>query len=203
MKKTGTLLILLALAFVFRSCGNSSDPTSWNEDQINKWFEESAYLNGWSVKPDVSVNKREFAIAYNKNKERWDKAFAFLKNTDLASLEAKRHDIDGDNVYAIVSESVTKNPEDAKFEAHKRYADIQHLISGSELMSVTPVTKKGEVLSPYDETKDLEFMTVSESSDYIGTPDNFLLFFPSELHRPGVKVGENAPVKKIVVKVKL
>ncbi|HUX96306.1 MAG TPA: YhcH/YjgK/YiaL family protein [Bacteroidales bacterium] len=203
MKKASVFIIIMLSFLGMQSCNNSSDPSSWSEDKVNTWFESGKYLNGWSVKPDASVNKREFAIAYFNNKERWDKAFEYLMTTDLNALEVKRHDIDGDNLFALVSGYMTKNEEDAKFEAHKKYVDIQYVISGSEQMSVAPVTKKGDVLTPYDETKDLEFMTVTESSHYIATPDKFFLFFPSDLHRPSVKVGENAQVKKVVVKVKL
>ena len=44
------------------------------------------WLNGWNVTPDASINKKEFAVYYFKNKERWDKAFAFLKDNDLTKL---------------------------------------------------------------------------------------------------------------------
>ena len=203
MKNMFIIMILLVSVLGLQGCSNSSDPSAWSEDKLNTWFESGNYLNGWSVKPDASVNKREFAVAYLSNKERWDKAFEFLKTTDLNALEAKRHDIDGDNLFALVSEYMTKNVEDAKFESHKKYVDIQYVISGSEQMSMAPASNKVEVLAAYDETKDLEFMTVTGSSDFIATPDKFFLFFPSDLHRPSVKVGENAQVKKIVVKVKL
>jgi biofilm protein TabA len=203
MKKTGAFIIILVSLLNLQSCSNSSDPTTWSEDKINKWFASGEFLGGWTVTPDASINKRELAISYFKNKERWDKAFAFLKMTDLKNIEVKRHDIDGDNLFALVSEYTTKNEEDAKFEAHKKYVDIQYVIAGNEQMSLTPVSKKGEILTPYDETKDLEFMTVLESKSYIATPEKFFLFFPSDLHRPSVKVGENSQVKKVVVKVKL
>ncbi|MFA5820146.1 MAG: YhcH/YjgK/YiaL family protein, partial [Bacteroidales bacterium] len=35
------------------------------------------------------------------------------------------------------------------------------------------------------------------------TPDKFFIFFPSDAHRPGLKVGENSQVRKVVVKVKV
>lgn len=203
MRNAGVIILLFLSMSLIQSCSNSSDPTGWNEEKINKWYESGKYLNGLTITPDESINKREFAIAYFGNKERWDKAFAFLKNTDLKALEVKKHELDGDNLFALVTEYITKNEEDTKFEAHKKYADIQYTISGSEQISVSPVTKKGEILTPYDETKDLEFMTVSESTHLIATPEKFFLFFPSDLHRPGVKAGENAQVKKVVVKVKL
>ena len=62
----------------------------------------------------------------------------------MSKLEVKRYDIDGDNLYATVSEYITKNEEDAKFEAHQKYIDIQYVISGKEIMSIAPLsTEKG------------------------------------------------------------
>jgi YhcH/YjgK/YiaL family protein len=203
MKKTVVFIAIMLTFLGIQGCNNSSDPSGWSNEKINKWFEGRDYLKGWNVTPDESINKKEFAISYFKNKARWDKAFEYLRTTDLKNLEVKRHEIDGDNLFALVSEYTTKNEEDAKFEAHRKYVDIQYVISGSEQMSIAPVSKKGEVLTPYDDTKDLEFMTVTESSHYVATPERFFLFFPSDLHRPSVKVGENAQVKKVVIKVKL
>lgn len=195
-------MVLISFLGLMGSTG-AQDPSKWSSKQINKWFEKGEWLNGWTVKPDPSINKKEFAISYFKNKARWDKAFTFLKSNDLSKLEIRRYDIDGDNLYAPVSEYVTKNVEDAKFEAHQKYIDIQYIISGTELMSVAPMSMKKDVTTPYDATKDVGFMTVTKCSDYKATSANFFIFFPSDIHRPSVKVGDNSNVKKIVVKVKV
>ena len=195
--------MVLTTFLSFIGCKSSTDPSTWSSKQIDKWFEKGEWLNGWSVKPDTSINRREFAISYFKNKERWDKAFTFLKNNDLSKLEIKRYDIDGDNLYAPVSEYLTKNEEDAKFEAHRKYIDIQYVINGAEMMSVAPLSQKNDVIAPYDSSKDVEFMTVRQSTSYKATPDRFFIFFPSDIHRPGVKIGENEQVRKVVVKVKV
>jgi len=187
----------------FLGCKSSTDPSTWSDKKIDAWFEKGEWLNGWTAKPDASINRKEFAVSYFKNKERWDKAFLFLKNSDLKTLEIKRHDIDSDNLYAPISEYLTKNEEDARFEAHKKYIDIQYVISGTEQMSVAPLSSLAEVLTPYDETKDVGFMTVSNASHFTATPENFFIFFPSDIHRPSVKVGENSQVRKVVVKVKV
>jgi YhcH/YjgK/YiaL family protein len=126
-----------------------------------------------------------------------------LKTNDLSKLEVKRHEIDGINLFAPVSEYLTKNEADAKFETHQKYIDIQYVISGVEQIGVAPISMKNEVLVPYDETKDIEFMTVTQSSSFKATPEKFFIFFPSDIHRPSVKVGENSQVRKIVVKVKV
>lgn len=186
----------------FIGCKGSLDPSTWSNKKIDSWFEKGEWLNGWTVLPDASINRKEFAVSYFKNKERWDKAFVFLKSRDLANLEIKRHDIDGNNLYATVTDYLTKNIEDARFEEHKKYIDIQYVINGSEMMGIAPVSMIKEVLVPYDAIKDIEFMTVTQNSEIKATPERFFIFFPSDLHRPGVKVGENSQVRKMVVKVK-
>ncbi len=102
-----------------------------------------------------------------------------------------------------VSEAMTKNEEDAKFEAHHNYIDIQHVITGAEQMSISPLSDKKEELVAYDPAKDVEFMTVNQTASYVATPDKFFIFFPSDIHRPSVKVDENKIVRKVVVKVRI
>ena len=203
MKNLFLKIMVLSSFLGVMGCKSSTDPATWSDKQIDVWFEKGEWLNGWTVVPDGSINKKEFVVSYFKNKDRWDKAFLFLKNSDLKTLEIKRHDIDGDNLYAPISEYLTKNVEDARFEAHKNYIDIQYVISGTEQMSVAPRSALGDVLEPYDATKDIEFMTVTQSADYTATPEKFFIFFPSDIHRPSVKVGENSKVRKVVVKVKV
>ncbi|MCX6320930.1 MAG: YhcH/YjgK/YiaL family protein [Bacteroidia bacterium] len=203
MKNLFLKIMALTSFLGFIGCKSSTDPATWSSKKIDKWFEKGEWLNGWTVSPDASINRKVFAVSYFKNKERWDKAFTFLKNSDLSKLEIKRYNIDGDNLYAPVSEYLTKNEEDARYEAHQKYIDIQYVISGVEQMGIAPISQKKDVLVPYDATKDIEFMTVNQGVNYKATPDKFFIFFPSDAHRPGLKVGENSQVRKVVVKVKV
>jgi biofilm protein TabA len=182
--------------------GCASDPAHWSDAKLESWFSKGDWLNGWDVKPDASVNKREFAISYFKNRDKWDKAFTFLKTNDLKNLEIKRYDIDGDIVYAPVSEYMSKNEGDAHFEAHRKYIDIQYVIKGVEQIGVSPISKRKNTVTPYDDAKDIEFMTVTDSTYSKASQDNFFIFFPSDSHKPGMKIDSVSPIKKIVVKVK-
>lgn len=194
-------MVLTGLTGIF---GCSSDPAQWNDDKINEWFSRGEWLNGWQVQPDSSVNRRDFAVSYFRNKERWDKAFAFLKAHDLKSLEIRRYDIDGDTLYAPISEYLTKKEGEARFEVHRKYIDIQYVIDGEENIGVAPLSQKKDVVTPYDEAKDIEFMTVNDSTYHRATPQNFFIFFPSEIHKPGMRTGNDSTiVRKIVVKVKV
>jgi len=202
MKNFIVRIMVLGSFLSFLGCNSTTDPATWNSEKIDKWFEKGDWLNGWTVTPDASINRKEFAISYFKNKDRWDKAFLFLQNNDLSTLEIKRHDVDGDNLFATLSEYLTKNEEDADFEAHRKYIDIQYVIAGEEQINVAPISMKNEVITPYDGEKDIEFMTVTGGASFNATPERFFIFFSSDIHRPGIKVGENSQVKKIVVKVK-
>lgn len=181
----------------------ATDPSKWSDKKIEKWFSKNEWLAGWNRLPDASINKREFAVSYFKNKDRWDKAFDFLRKTDLSKLEVKRYDIDGDNLYASVSEYLTKNEETTDFEAHRKYIDIQCVISGKEIMNVTPLNDIKEVIIKYDDKKDIEFVTVDKMEKHLATPDRFFVFFPTDVHRPGIKDGANATVRKVVIKLKV
>jgi YhcH/YjgK/YiaL family protein len=102
-----------------------------------------------------------------------------------------------------VSEYLTKNEEDARYEAHQKYIDIQYVVSGKELIGVAPMLQKKDVLEPYDASKDVEFLTFTNGENRQAKSDRFFIFFPEDAHRPGLKDGENSPVRKIVVKVKI
>ncbi len=203
MKRLFFKIIVLAGFLSLLACSSSTDPAKWSQEKIDKWFEKGEWLNGWNVTPDPSINKKEFVISYFKNKERWDKAFAFLKNNDLATLALKRYDIDDNNLYATVSEYTTKNEENANFEAHKKYIDIQYVINGKEIINIAPLSTLKEVITPYDEAKDIEFLTVDKVVNYKADPGRFFIFFPDDAHRPGIKDGENSQVRKIVIKLKV
>ncbi|MGD0341214.1 MAG: YhcH/YjgK/YiaL family protein [Bacteroidales bacterium] len=182
---------------------NSTDPSKWSTKQVNKWFDKGEWLNGWQVKPDPSINRRELAISYFKHKERWDKAFAFLKGNDLMKMELKRYELDGTNLYATISEYMSKNPEDVRYEEHKKYIDIQYVVNGNELIGIAPLSQQKDVLEPYNEAKDIMNVSVIREVTYKATPDRFFIFFPVDFHRPGLKDGTSTLVRKVVIKVKV
>jgi YhcH/YjgK/YiaL family protein len=121
---------------------------------------------------------------------------------NLADLEKGRYELEDADLFVIVDEYVTRNEEDVLFEAHKKYADIQVLVSGEEKIGVLPLGET-TVTIPYDEEKDIMFLTAEEENYRIAEPGKFFLFFPEDAHRPTVKSTENIPVRKVVVKVRI
>jgi len=174
--------------------------TTWTEKSAAKWVRKGEWKNGLNLKVHPSVNKVTFTEQYQKNKAAWDKAFAFLRDSDLAALSVGKHVIDGDNVYALVTEAPSKEFDKSAWESHKNYIDLQHVITGEEKIGEAPVAT-ATVLKPYDATKDLANYT-TEGKFYLATPDIFFLFFPGDAHRPNIKVDGYDVVKKVVIKIR-
>ena len=200
MKKiylVASLLLSLSTINAFAQSSNSE----WTSSKAGSWFQKKEYLKGLSATPHSSIDQVQFAQQYELNKALWDKAFTYLKETNLQTLANGRHTIDGDNVYAIVTEAPSKDYDKTSFESHKRYIDLQYVISGEENMAKAPLASV-TISREYNERADIAYHT-GEGQIYTVPQNTFMLFFPSEAHRPNITPGGNKVVKKIVIKIKL
>lgn len=128
----------------------------------------------------------------------FERAFAFLRRADIATLPAGTYEIDGRIVYALVQEYRTKVATEGKWEAHRKYIDLQYLVSGRERFGCAPA---GRLLpGAYDEARDFE-QPQGEGSFIELHAGEFMLLWPGEAHMPGMALGEPAPVRKVVVKI--
>jgi YhcH/YjgK/YiaL family protein len=206
IKYTFTLLyalLLAPLAAVHSAKSNQPAVTpNWNEKELTEWFNSGKWKSGWRIAPDESINKKEFALQYFRNKDRWIHAFGFLATTDLSKIALGKHELDGSNLYVSVDEYLTKDEENTRFEAHRKYADIQFLVFGEEQIGIATLQNTKETI-PYDSLKDIVFLHAVQSNYRFASSERFFVFFPGEVHRPAVKVLNNIKVRKIVVKVRI
>ena len=146
------------------------------------------------------VDKTDNLKLYTHLGSKFQKAFTFITDPELMLLDNGKYEIDRDNVFALVSEYKTKDEIDGKLEAHRKYIDIQFVAKGTELIGYAPFRNQ-EIISEYDEEKDL-ILFAGEKSFIKMEKGMFALFFPNELHMPGIKSLIRDDVRKIVVKVK-
>lgn len=132
--------------------------------------------------------------------EKFKKAFEYLKKTDFINTKPGKYEIDGDEIFAIVNEYETKPKEDAELESHVRYADVQYIAEGVEQIGWAPLVTQ-EVSKPYSEENDVMFVTGDANFNWMDQ-GMFAVFFPKDLHMPGVN-DQTSYVKKVVVKVKI
>jgi YhcH/YjgK/YiaL family protein len=140
------------------------------------------------------LDKLENAALYEGISENLKKGFDFLKNTDLLAAEIGRHEIDGTNAFALVSEYDSKKPEDCKLEAHQVYADIQFIVLGREAIGFAALGNQ-TVTAEYNPDKDIVFFS-GETTPLIMEAGVFAVFFPQDTHRPCMQIDGPEKVKK-------
>lgn len=195
MKKKLLFALLVLVSFGFALNVNAQ-----TKKENETWFKKQQWLGGLKLQPHSSVDVQEFARQYHTNKKYFDEAFAFLKNHDLNKLAPGKYPIDGDNVYASVTYDSTKDYDKSRWESHKKYIDLQYVISGEEKIGVAPASGL-TVTEPYSQEKDVAHYS-GPGKIYDAKPGTFFLFFPGTAHRPNITTNGNKPDRKIVIKIK-
>ena len=135
----------------------------------------------------------------------FETAVRWLQETDPEALEPGRTDIDGEKVYAVMSENRLE-PKEPVFEVHRRYADIQIILRGREGFRYG---RKGKELSGKPEN-DVWFCEADRQVPFELEEGGVTVFLPGEAHAPGLypekdrrPLSPAAPVpdRKLVVKV--
>ena len=196
MKK---ILFTLTMLGLMIACGEK-DVRKWSEKEIEEWFNSSKW-NELSMKPDATIDQRQFVEQNVLNPQSWDAAFKFLKEGDFEKMELGRVDLSEDGTYANIQEYTTHDS--LPFEAHRKYIDIQYIVSGKECVYITSLENISEQISPFKEKEDYELFEKEESTAHILDGSNFMVFFPSDGHKPGMKVDSNEFVRKVVIKIPL
>lgn len=130
---------------------------------------------------------------------RFAAAFAFLRRPDIRRLQPGRYAIDGEKVFAVVSDNSLKIAgEIQRPEFHKRYADVQMPLTGEEIFGLPPLPPE-VAAGPFDDEKDIAFFEASCPLKTV-RPGECIVFEPFVAHAPCL--GESpAPLRKVVVKV--
>ena len=103
------------------------------------------------------------------------------------------------DVYVNVSSFETKPMESAVAETHRRYADIQLILSGFEYIGYADTDDLTPVCD-YDENNDIKFWKGNTALISMKKGD-WALFTPGEAHAPGLNDAK-ITVKKAVFKIK-
>lgn len=140
---------------------------------------------------------------YTGLSEHFAKAFSYLQTHDLTKIDFGRYDIDGDDVYIMIQHCDLKPWDEGKWEAHRRYADIQIVIKGEERIGYriegTPI-----ICDAYDTEKDVLFYEESAGDSAVLSAGDFLVLFPQDAHRPCIQATKTCnTVRKAVVKVRI
>lgn len=147
------------------------------------------------------LDKIENANLYKGIHAGISKALEYLKNTNLSNLATGRYDLEDDTFFVMVYEYETKKVEGNLLESHIKYIDVQYIAEGIEQIGITTLVnqKPTKLYAAAD-----DYMLYKEPYNLITLNKGmFAIFFPDDMHLPGIKFGDKSKVKKIVVKVKI
>jgi YhcH/YjgK/YiaL family protein len=130
-------------------------------------------------------------------------ALNYIRTANALELPDGRYEIDGVEVYALIQSYQTLPiDENAKYEAHRKYIDVQFIASGVEIMGWVPLEQM-QVTKEYNPEKDVCLGTCPVNIATLTRVEagQAAIFFPQDAHAPKLACGDPASVKKIVVKV--
>ncbi|MBR6426560.1 MAG: YhcH/YjgK/YiaL family protein [Clostridia bacterium] len=130
---------------------------------------------------------------------RFETALKFLENYSGKADERADMPV-SDGVMVKCRPYVTKPQSECSFEAHRKFADIHFVVSGSEKIGYAPAGTLRIVSE--DESKDMIRLEGSGVNVPLEKGD-FMITFPDDAHMPCVENGSPVFCGKLVAKVEL
>lgn len=148
----------------------------------------------WLVAPKVDedeINRRVNA------------AVEYLTLLNVTEADAGRKVVVCDDFFYSVQSYETQPADECKLESHRKYVDVQVMVSGEESMDVTDISRL-DSSEEYDENKDIMFWRIPKRmSKIVLKAGDYIILYPENAHRGAVSINDSCHVLKIVGKVKI
>ncbi|WP_392553026.1 YhcH/YjgK/YiaL family protein [Orbus wheelerorum] len=130
-------------------------------------------------------------------------AIEYIRDNVNSNTPTGKYEIEGEKVFFMVSENIPRQRQDANPEYHKKYIDIQIVLEGEEGMAISTLAPHTEITEDNIASGDIAFVkTPDEETIFVAHQNDFVIFYPGEVHKPLCVVdGKLAKVRKVVVKV--
>ena len=186
--------------------GSAGCPSNAVKEVVSVCDYVSPYRGGEGAVRDYVeyLIERNGHISYGNDdlRKRCMEAVDYLSQLKDAELTIGRHDVNKGFFYNVQEYETDGNVE-KPYESHRKYVDIQTLLSGEEIMQVTDISGL-RICSEYDEVKDCVLYNPSENAaGTILRPGSVMILYPKDAHR-SLRIGNHtSKVKKIVGKLNL
>ena len=121
-----------------------------------------------------------------------------LLKQDFSQISVGRYNVDADLFY-MVQEYETQL--DNLPESHKKFIDIQCILSGTEVIAVHN-PRELEVAEAHPE-RDLWLYQRKEGNRIAVTAGKFMVLWPQDAHTAALSLGQPEKVRKVVVKIRI
>ncbi len=119
-----------------------------------------------------------------------------LKNINNKTMDGKYNITK--SIYAVVQTCDPKPKKEQVLEKHKKYIDLQYVISGKEKIGWKFFDKTFKTLKRYNTKKDIAFYSNIPDTYINLKKGDFVIFFPEDTHAPLCCLSS---VRKCIVKI--
>ena len=136
-------------------------------------------------------------------KRRVDAAVNYLQSIDVSLKDIGKKIKVNDDFYYNIQYYDTKSPDLCDFESHRKYIDIQFMVSGKECLEFSDISRLS-VKQSYNENLDVMFWNLPENiSKIVLSEGDYIVLYPEMAHRGAVICQKSEKVLKIVGKVRI
>ncbi len=146
------------------------------------------------------------------DREKFKTAFLYLERLiDKESAEYKRvmntaldvcEKIELDERSFVLEQAYnSKDREECFFESHRKYIDVQFILSGEEIIEVSNINFLAVSLAYNEELDFIKYEDKKGVSSIVLKAGDVAVFYPQDAHMPCIKASNGAKVLKAVIKV--
>lgn len=145
----------------------------------------------------------ENADSYSFGVKGWKDAVKLMKSFNPEDFVKGKTPFEN-GISLVGCEYETKPLENAKMEAHKKYADLMFMAEGEEFLLYTPTDTLKTTLTPYSESIEAALYAQNgNEAKLLLKKGYFAVFLPSDGHSAGVMTAAPEKVRRMVVKIPL
>lgn len=150
----------------------------------------------------IVLHKKDIPLYLGRD-SRLDAALRLIADGALEDSSLGRNDIT-ETLYTVTQSYQTKPLSQCRWESHERWIDIQYIRCGLERLDVM-LSAEGLTVSEYKPESDVIFYNdASLPCNMLHLSDGMLaVFYPEDIHRPGVAVDAPTDVEKVVLKIRV
>jgi len=132
-----------------------------------------------------------------------NKIISIIENTDFSKMEDGIYPLDDKSFfYSLTTYKTSSIMEEKPAEAHRVNIDLQYLIYGEEKVGYANIANSKMSQKTYDNKNDTEFFSrIDNESFFILKKGMYAVFFPEDVHRPGLSNNETRGIRKAIFKV--
>jgi len=139
-------------------------------------------------------------LSYDEVRIKYPDIYQYISSTQFVKIEDGRYDING-NTYVNIETYTTESFEHRRYESHRRYIDLQCVLSGEENLYVHDI-KTLVPCTDYDIEKDIIFYKRDYKMEPIKlNPQICVELYPNDGHMPCVMFDKPRKIRKAVFKI--